>query len=105
MTKVLRNAEGNRFVFFCPGCKDGHVINDRWQFNGDYERPTVTPSILVTYRHPKGFSNENPAPLGYNGEYVEDRCHSYITDGKIQFLDDSTHDLKGQTVSLEEMKI
>jgi len=30
------------------------------------------------------------------------RCHSYVTDGRIQFLNDCTHDLAGQTVDLPE---
>ena len=31
-------------------------------------------------------------------------CHSFITDGRIQFLGDCTHELKGQTVELPEVK-
>lgn len=27
-------------------------------------------------------------------------CHSFVTDGRIQFLTDSWHSLKGQTVDL-----
>ena len=27
-------------------------------------------------------------------------CHSFVTDGKIQFLGDCTHELAGQTVEL-----
>jgi hypothetical protein len=30
------------------------------------------------------------------------RCHSLVTDGNIQFLDDCTHELKGKTVPLED---
>ena len=30
----------------------------------------------------------------------DERCHSFVTDGKIRFLGDSTHKLKGQTVPL-----
>lgn len=29
-------------------------------------------------------------------------CHSYVTDGKIQFINDSTHNLKGQIVDLPD---
>jgi hypothetical protein len=30
-------------------------------------------------------------------------CHSFITDGFIQFLDDCTHPLAGQTVEIPDM--
>jgi hypothetical protein len=29
-------------------------------------------------------------------------CHSFVTDGKIQFLSDCTHALAGQTVALPD---
>jgi hypothetical protein len=32
------------------------------------------------------------------------RCHSFVTDGRIQFLSDSTHALAGQTVDLPEIQ-
>ena len=52
-----------------------------WQFNGDVERPTFTPSVLERY----GDSEVN---------------HYFVTDGRIQFLADCTHELAGQTVDL-----
>ena len=63
---------------------------------------TFSPSIKVTYRHPKGHTNENPAPLGWAGEYVEEICHSFVIDGRIQFLSDCTHALANQTVDLPD---
>ena len=94
--------------FYCPGCKRVHSVNFNpdhlWNFNGDIDKPTLSPSVLVSYRHPKGYSNDNPAPVGFNGEYVTDICHSFVTDGRMQFLGDCTHDLAGQTVELPEFK-
>ena len=95
------------YRFHCPGCNDTHLFwvkNLRnapvwkaagdgreqgpvWDFNGDVERPTVRPSILVTTRFPDHTKI----------------CHSFITDGKIQFLGDCTHELRGQTVELPEV--
>lgn len=101
--------------FMCPGCKRKHWINDArtdiskqpnapiWTFNGDFDKPTIRASVLVEYRHPKGHTSKNPAPLGYNGPYVTDICHSFITDGRIQFLSDCTHELAGQTVELPDI--
>lgn len=31
-------------------------------------------------------------------------CHSFVTDGKIRFLNDCTHDLAGQTVDLKPIE-
>ena len=85
-------ADGDRVLFHCPGCDDNHQIRvGTWGFNGDLERPTFTPSVLVQY------GNAEPGPLGVNAV-----CHSFVTDGRIQFLSDCTHALAGQTVDLPE---
>lgn len=79
--------ENNRdFYFFCPACQEVHGFNDTWQFNFDLEKPTVTPSLLVT------------------GGEKNLHCHSYITLGKIQFLSDSKHAFAGKIVDLEEFR-
>lgn len=68
-------------VIFCPGCGCGHGWTAGWQFNGNLDAPTIRPSLKVTE--------------------MRGICHSFITDGKIQFLDDCWHSLKGTTVALE----
>jgi len=90
-------APGRRVHFWCPGCDKAHgIVTDApnsWTWNGDMERPTFTPSVLV---HSHGSLNDA-------GErYETPQCHSFVTDGQIQFLDDSTHGLAGQTVPLPE---
>jgi len=70
-----------RWLIFCPACKYAHPIDNRWHFNGDLDKPTFSPSLLV------------------HAQYV---CHSFVTDGNIQFLSDCTHELAGQTVELED---
>lgn len=98
--------EAGQAMFYCEGCKRPHAINvslegmPKWGFNESLVAPTFTPSILARYRHPKGYSNENPAPVGYEGEYVTEICHSFVTDGKIQYLSDCTHELAGKTIKL-----
>lgn len=57
-----------------------------WSFNGDMERPTFSPSLLVW-----------PTGDGY-----QKRCHLFLTDGQLQFCGDSDHALAGQTVPLPE---
>lgn len=83
------------YAFHCPGCKCGHmVITERgsrpgpqWTFNGDQMKPTFKPSIKVTGGNAAGVTI----------------CHSYVTDGMIEFLSDCTHELVGQTVKLEPL--
>lgn len=98
--------DGGRYVhFFCPGCKHVHGITlGLWNWNEDKDRPTITPSILV---HPydrfidphieddaKRFAKENID--------TTPRCHSFVTNGWIIYLEDSTHELAGQTVELPD---
>lgn len=98
-----RNPDMFEVMFFCPGCKCGHSIHAKpakspyngatWEFNGDYERPTFSPSVLVT-RH----------ELPGSGDVIGPRvCHSFVRDGKIQFLGDCDHELAGQTVELPDI--
>lgn len=108
---VLRIVDGGEADFWCPGCREAHVIPVNqaggWNFNGNYDKPTFSPSILVTWTHPKGHTNENPAPTGFPAQkdrpdlWTEERCHSFVRDGQIQFLGDCTHALAGKTVPLE----
>lgn len=83
--------EGERVVFMCPGCERGHGFYIRrrpgdsgpvWKFNGDFERPTFEPSLLVF-------------PTS-----ISPRCHSFVRNGQIEFLSDCTHKLAGKTVPL-----
>jgi hypothetical protein len=92
-----RNEDGwYHYEFNCPGCQFKHgfyvkhegYVGPEWDFNKDIENPTVSPSIsMQTTREGK--------------PYI---CHSFIRDGKIQFLPDCTHSLAGQTVELPEIE-
>jgi hypothetical protein len=104
-------------TFFCPGCNRAHTIKtspDGWGWNGDVERPTFTPSVLVTGRDftPAGQAEYDawyeagcPPLNGKQFESAPSVCHSFVTDGQIQFLDDSTHALAGQTVPLADFPV
>lgn len=95
-------ADGDRVLFRCPGCDDNHQIRvGVWGFNGNVERPTFTPSVLVGgVQWPVGSPFHKPNHSVDAGESVV--CHSFVTDGRIQFLDDCTHGLAGRTVDLPE---
>lgn len=115
MAKFRKDQTGH-LMFLCPGCKGYHEININpennepvWSFNGNLDKPTVTPSILVrSVSHPKNIETDNEGNylLGPDGRVkgVKDEvCHSFITNGQIQFLSDCTHSLAGQTVELPEV--
>ena len=52
----------------------------QWWWNGDTEKPTLQPSLMAR-----------------DTQHV---CHSFVTDGVVRFLDDCTHELRGQCVHL-----
>ena len=81
-----------RVIILCPGCRAAGIdaihclaVPSIHSFNEDFEKPTFSPSLM--------------AP----GTQV--RCHSYVEDGMIRFLDDCTHPLKGQTVPLLDFEL
>jgi hypothetical protein len=71
------------YCFSCPGCDTVHCFNNTWTVTGVEGSWTVAPSILVT-------------------SHTGGRCHSFIRNGKIEYLGDCTHKLAGQTVTLPE---
>lgn len=83
----------------CPACGHGHFFNNAnhrhprgasWDFNGDTQNPTFTPSMLVT--------------IPPHGDKPKGICHSFVTNGTIRYLSDCTHELAGKTVELPEIE-
>lgn len=71
------------FMFWCPGCDCAHGVEvPRWQWNGSMTAPTFNPSLLCNKDHP------------------ESRCHSFVRDGYMVFLQDCHHNLKDKTVEI-----
>jgi hypothetical protein len=110
--KISKTTEG--WSFRCPGCGDTHSLSSQiWSFNGNFEAPTFRASVLVTTGcYTAGHKPGDRCWCVYNAEQREKgepeapfkcrRCHSYVTDGQIQFLGDCTHALVGQTVPLPD---
>ncbi|MAR56945.1 MAG: ammonia monooxygenase [Rickettsiales bacterium] len=89
--------QGGGVLINCPGCGMYHALNvdpkngrPCWEFNNDYDKPTFKPSLLVRWP-----INDEAKSKGV--------CHSFITDGNIQFLSDCTHDKAGMTLPLNEV--
>lgn len=105
----LRHANNGAIIYWRPGCDEPHqIVSSIWAFNGNDAAPTFTPSVLVTSGH---YTQGHQGPqcwCTYNAKAVEPApfkcsvCHCYVTDGRIQFLSDSTHALAGQTVEMPE---
>ena len=95
--EIIHDQDGSSpsFMSDCPACGIGHSLRIRddkgqrpsWSWNGSMSSPTFTPSLSVKWS---------------KCDNVQIHCHSYITDGQIQFLSDCTHALAGQTVDMPE---
>lgn len=80
-----------RLWLWCPGCEDLHDVRlGEWQWDGDTEAPTISPSILVRY--------QTPEPNPHNV------CHSFVRAGVWEFLGDCTHALAGQHVPMSDVE-
>lgn len=95
-------------MFVCPGCALPYTVDDRewkptglhmlpvnsavkspsWDFDGNLEAPTLSPSILTH----GGQQGEGPP-----------RCHSFLRAGVFEFLDDCTHAMAGQHVPMPDL--
>jgi hypothetical protein len=104
-------SEATHVMLHCPGpfwCRIIPVIlkgtragTGCWTWNGDIEKPTLRPSLKTC--GPKATDEQmNRIRAGENLHIPDTVCHSWIKDGKIQFLPDCTHDLAGQTLDLLE---
>ena len=101
----LRILDGDQVGFHCPGCEEMHTVTvapgpNPWGFNGDFDAPTFTPSILVHGVKPMTEEQYTKVMGGTAVEPTPFVCHSLVTDGNIQFLGDCTHALAGSTVPL-----
>ena len=109
LSAVLRSLAGDQVAFWCPGCDSAHAIKhggDGWTWDGNTERPTFSPSVLIRSGHYIGRA-EAACWCTYNAEHPDEPapfkcgvCHSFVRGGQIQFLGDCTHALAGQTVPL-----
>ncbi|UWZ84661.1 DUF6527 family protein [Occallatibacter riparius] len=114
MAQKARRCEGGIVTFFCPGCKGGHGVRvegpHAWGWNGSLDAPTFNPSILIRSGHyAEGRANPDTCWCTYNAQHPDQPapfvcsvCHSFVRDGRIQFLADSTHALAGQTVEIPD---
>jgi len=90
---VVTFPEGEPAIY-CRACGVFHefavrapnVHGQRWAWNNDVFSPTFEPSVVT-----RTISHRD------RRQYV---CHAWVVNGRITYLPDSTHHLKGQTVDL-----
>lgn len=99
-------ADGSqKLLFLCPGCGMIHApatgpgAGPRWNWNGSYELPVLTPSLLSTW------STLKKVPDGAYSVEKENICHSFMghsgaQPGEIIFLSDCTHANAGKVMKL-----
>lgn len=102
VTEPDANGKRLRYLYYrCPGCETGWhqvVLRDpcpgagrpSWLWNEDTECPTISPSVLQYSGRPNGSQGDARVTL----------CHHFVENGKIRYLDDCPHDLRGQTVDM-----
>ncbi|TXH44018.1 MAG: hypothetical protein E6Q97_33325 [Desulfurellales bacterium] len=116
MAKVRRGSDGT-VLWWCPGCSSYHgaqtdpthrnpVTNALWTWNNDTDRPTLSPSVLVSRREslrrnpPDGIEGAELARFCEENRVIIPRCHCFIREGRIEFCADCEHALAGQTVDM-----
>jgi len=92
--KILHEVDFG-FLFWCPGCSCCHGVWTKrenpdtkgyWEWNSSENNPTFKPSFLlksVYYPH------------------YSPRCHLYIINGNIEYLNDCEHEFSGKIIPME----
>jgi hypothetical protein len=109
VSKFLRRTSSG-YSYWCQGCEETHAVNDTWQFDGNVDAPTFSPSVSVTSGHfvpgwkgPSCWCTYNAAHPDKPTVFECSRCHHFIKGGMVKFLGDCTHSLAGQTLPLPEL--
>lgn len=93
---------GTGLSFWCPGCKQAHVIGvdgaKAWHWDGNVDSPTFSPSILIRVEWSKAPLEPGEDPKDWRDEV----CHSFVRAGVIEFLANCTHALRGKSVPLPD---
>lgn len=85
---------------WCPGCADMHDFavfeplhnGARWSWNSDLAFPTFTPSMLIRI-----------GPYTCDNTQRIDICHYFLSKGVLEYLTDTTHNLRGQRKPLPDI--
>ena len=91
--------KGGQLWHYCPACDDLHSVaidepyknGSRWDFDGNVEKPSLSPSVKVTVcrTHDPDFENKI--------------CHYFLKNGRFEYLSDCTHKLAGMRIPMVEI--
>ncbi len=100
----LRRVQGG-YAHWCPGCSQMHVLPSSWNFDGNLESPTFTPSfrhsgVKTVYEDGKWTGDW---ARDANGNTVPFVCHYTLILGTLHFCNDSTHALASTSVPLPDL--
>ena len=84
-TKYAMSPSGKRdgWLIWCPACGIEHHFDARWNWNGNFDKPSFMPPLKVLL---------DPGV-----------CHFMVNSATIAFQPDCTHALRGKTVDLPEI--
>lgn len=116
ISSKLRDGE-DFLTYWCQGCEASHTVHigsgygPRWRWNGSADAPTFEPSVFIrTGHHVPGVKLMPDGRCGFCVSAEEDGhptlcsvCHTFIRDGRVQFLPDCTHRYAGQTLPLPDL--
>ena len=91
--EIVRS-DGSRYswIIYCPACRDSHLVNSRFVWNGSKDKPTFDGETTILGVKIERAHNSINRP----------HCHFSIQDGFITFYRDSSHHMAGETVELPD---
>lgn len=88
----LRKAGDDAVAYMCPGCGSVHAVPvdpGGWEFNWNYDCPTLKPSLKVTTTH-------------MDKVLI---CHSVVQNGMAYFCEDCTHPNANKIMEIPEREV
>ena len=83
--KVWRRENGN-LNYWCPACQRYHWVScSHWIMLGSPDDPTVVPAFT------------------FEGKARASVCHHMISHGRLYYFEDSSHELRGKWVDMQEL--
>ena len=97
-----RHDYGGHVAHWCPACGELHEFavdrpfrnGARWSMSGPTDTPTFSPSMNIRI---------GPYPASSKKAGRIEVCHYFLEAGRIQYLNDCTHELAGHTVDLPDL--
>ncbi len=100
IAKIIKGS----LYYWCEGCKHAHHVpfdkdsphnnryshNHLWEFNGDINNPSISPSVRHFYTHPETHQQVTI-------------CHYWIKNGEIEYCGDCEHEYKGTTRKMTDI--